>query len=811
MRSSVVDSRRSSEVRGSRPEPTFHSQNPNVYPKYATSKVPTRPRGHQQVLEPQEGWLALLLLAVAVYCVVGAIVTAAWVDHSSVLLWSPLAGMLAGFVVAKTPRLPQALLHLAACLMGHWLSIWLTSIVAFHVDWLLLLGSLRSIIFGGGISQAIIPNSDMIFFFYLAFLCFFLGYFGCWLVYRAHLPWLVALVYCSIMLVNLNSFTRQDLSYLVIILLGSLILLIARVQLTNQVLQWRREGLHTDRAWLRSMNWRCMQITSVLTLLALLLTVALPIQSQPASGQALWNNLDTAWNNIVSGHVNWKDLNSLTRSYQAPANFFGDQLTISGSVHLPMGEVLSYVSSGGPHYLEGFTYNLFDGHTWTSSVTTNASDIQSYGAKVPLKLDVLRNDYMQITTTVTIAQPPEGVKHYLFGPAQPSSFGVPTYVYGDGTSAAWAQQSQLVRGEKYQVTSMVPPSDAQTLSNVPLPNANLDYWNADANTATLFASYRQVPHDLSPTILATTKQWTQGATDTYSALKMLEAHLSDQNMFTYSVENAPIPNTVDVVDWLLQTRRGYCTYYASAMAVMARQLGIPTRVVNGFSYGHYDAQRKAWIAQGDDAHSWVQAYFPNWGWISFDPTPGFAPVTTTQPQSTPTPISTPPPTKPKTKATPPVKVTPPAKNQKPPMTPDPKVPASTSSALISQDALMWFSLLVLLCSLLFFIGALATRWWRNLYANSTMVSGLFWRLCQVASWAGFSPRTSQTPYEYSSMLIRHFPQSGRSLWHLTELFVRDRWGDPRHVPHEHDEIDAQQHWLHLRKSLMQLMLKRVKR
>jgi len=91
------------------------------------------------MLVPAEGWLALVLLAVAVYSVVFSIVAANWVSYSFILIWSTAAGLLLGLVVAKIHRFPQAILHLAACLAGHWLSIWLTSVLAYHISWLLLL------------------------------------------------------------------------------------------------------------------------------------------------------------------------------------------------------------------------------------------------------------------------------------------------------------------------------------------------------------------------------------------------------------------------------------------------------------------------------------------------------------------------------------------------------------------------------------------------------------------------------------------------------------------------------------------------
>src|SRR5437588_13071792 len=73
------------------------------------------------------------------------------------------------------------------------------------------------------------------------------------------------------------------------------------------------------------------------------------------------------------------------------------------------------------------------------------------------------------------------------------------------------------------------------------------------------------------------------------------------------------------------------------MAIMGRLVGIPTRVVSGFSQGHFDQQRNIWVVDGSDAHSWVQAYLPNVGWVSFDPTPTFAPNAVPSPSAHPTP------------------------------------------------------------------------------------------------------------------------------------------------------------------------------
>jgi len=750
--------------------------------------------------ELADGWFVLLILAVAVYSVTISIIDAKWVSHSIILLASPVVGLLLGVFVAKVPRIPQSILHLTACLLGHWLAVLLTSFFAFHVSWLLVLVSLRAVI-TGGLGDIGIPNGqEMIFFFYLCFLCFFLGYFGSWLVYRARLPWLVAFVYTSIMLVNLN-YVKQDLTLLLIVLLCSLLLLVARVHLTTQVMQWKRDGLRTDSAWLRGISSRCMQVASLLTLIILLLSPLLPMVEQPQSGIIFWNDLTNAWNNVLTGHVSLQNPGSIIQDYQPPTDFFGDQLMITGNVHLPTGQVLTYTSSDGPQYLEGFTYNRFDGHTWTSSIDATSSS--AIGANQTLPQDVTRPDYTQVNTTITMTHPPQESKNYIFGPAQPTMFDVATVVYGDGTASAWTQTSPLVTSEQYHVVSEVQPTDPKQYANIPLPSDDIQTWTSDTNYSSVVSSYLGVPNDLSPKVLQTLNKWTGGIHDAYSALKAVETHLSDPNSFTYSVNNAPVPVNVDAVDWILQTHKGYCTYYATAMSIMGRMLGIPTRVVSGFSQGHYDKQHKIWVVNGDDAHSWVQAYLPNFGWVSFDPTPGFAPTQvqtnpTAQPTATKAPVH-------------PVATTPPA-NKKPVTPPSPTIKGgSLFNSSTNTPLLLTFSMTTLVLSILFLLAAIGSYWWRTLFANSSFVTGMFWRLCYVARFIGIAPKTWQTPYEYSQVLSKHVPEQAGLLYHLTHLFVRERYGPPQQAPHPLEIEAAQKLWPGFWRMFGQMLLRRIKR
>ena len=78
----------------------------------------------------------------------------------------------------------------------------------------------------------------------------------------------------------------------------------------------------------------------------------------------------------------------------------------------------------------------------------------------------------------------------------------------------------------------------------------------------------------------------------------------------------------DFVDYFLfESKRGFCVHFASAMVVMLRCLGIPARVASGFATGVYDRRLGAYLVRENDAHAWVEVYFPGQGWVAFDPTP----------------------------------------------------------------------------------------------------------------------------------------------------------------------------------------------
>ena len=97
--------------------------------------------------------------------------------------------------------------------------------------------------------------------------------------------------------------------------------------------------------------------------------------------------------------------------------------------------------------------------------------------------------------------------------------------------------------------------------------------------------------------------------------------------FEYTLEVPGVPVDSEVADYFLfELKRGYCDYYATSMAVLARAVGLPARLVTGYASGAYDARSAEYVVRQSDAHSWVEIYFPGIGWVEFEPTasqPGF--------------------------------------------------------------------------------------------------------------------------------------------------------------------------------------------
>jgi protein-glutamine gamma-glutamyltransferase len=141
--------------------------------------------------------------------------------------------------------------------------------------------------------------------------------------------------------------------------------------------------------------------------------------------------------------------------------------------------------------------------------------------------------------------------------------------------------------------------------------------------AVIKGAYLQLP-GVSAQVGRLAQEVTQRAPTIYEKVLLIEGYL--QKNFRYSLDVKPPPDgMLPIEDFLLHQKTGYCEYYATAMVLMLRHLGIPARLVTGFLPGEWNDFGNYYLVRQEDAHSWVEVYFPHSGWITFDPTPSAGP------------------------------------------------------------------------------------------------------------------------------------------------------------------------------------------
>jgi hypothetical protein len=133
------------------------------------------------------------------------------------------------------------------------------------------------------------------------------------------------------------------------------------------------------------------------------------------------------------------------------------------------------------------------------------------------------------------------------------------------------------------------------------------------------STYLQLPLHLDPRVAQLAKKMTAAGQNPFDKAVDMQYYL--QKNYGYTLNLSGRPGKDPLAYFLFESRAGHCEYFASAMAVMLRTLGIPSREVNGFLPGEYNDLAGDYIVRASDAHSWVEAYFPGSGWITFDPTP----------------------------------------------------------------------------------------------------------------------------------------------------------------------------------------------
>jgi protein-glutamine gamma-glutamyltransferase len=259
----------------------------------------------------------------------------------------------------------------------------------------------------------------------------------------------------------------------------------------------------------------------------------------------------------------------------------------------------------------GVTLNLFDGRTWTNSQEKQVL------LRAPDGLFVLSNPAVRRKLS-TALQESSNTIHYrvLMEPIGVNVFflaAVPHTLRGNYSLLAIDSGAAL-----FDLDLEHPVSGYEATSGIPNPEVKLLRISSDSYPAPVLLNYLQLPA-LDPRIPRLAQQVAASADNNYDKAKALENYL--RTNFQYTLQ---LPRTIQrdpLANFLFERKQGHCEYFASSMAVMLRSLRIPSRVVNGFRTGEFNDLTSQYLVRASDAHSWVEAYFPDYGWVSFDPTP----------------------------------------------------------------------------------------------------------------------------------------------------------------------------------------------
>jgi transglutaminase-like putative cysteine protease len=308
----------------------------------------------------------------------------------------------------------------------------------------------------------------------------------------------------------------------------------------------------------------------------------------------------SAGNDLTTGFSDHVELGSIGRIQQSSAvvmhiRIDGDD---SGSLDLKW---------------RGITLNSFDGRTWLDSHTKYTTPRLPDG-----RFDLRPRSEMfgppgspssGRSIHYRILMEPVGSEVFFLAPVPETLRGNYRLVAEDDGGAVFDADPQHMITE-YQGTSRI-----GGLRDAQLRNA------AAVRPDEIVGDYLQLP-PLDPRIPKLAQQVTAPESNDYDRATAIENYL--RTHFGYTLQLSRVPPRDPLAEFLFVRKQGHCEYFASSMAIMLRTLRIPSRVVNGFRTGEFNDLTSQYVVRESDAHSWVEAYFPGYGWVTFDPTPASA-------------------------------------------------------------------------------------------------------------------------------------------------------------------------------------------
>lgn len=807
---------------------------------------------------PSQGWPTLLIL-VAVLAVVGQSVDAAnWVKTPG--LYSVLiTGVLAGLLLAKVRR-PAVLLHLVALGIGTVVVVWhVSSLVEgqplpdqVQTIWSRLTAWYTAAT-SGGISTDLLPFTLMI-----LTAAWLLSYLSSWFIFRSNNVWVGVVLSAIAILTNLSFLPdRFATSFFIFMFLA--MLLVVRVSVVERHREWGEANIQFSPL----NGWLTIHAAVWLSIVAVLVAAVLPAKVYRSPqlsdiwdvGRSPVQSLEDEFGRLFGAVPSRKDL---------VGRIFGKTLPFLGKVHMD-GDVVFWADTKYPSYWASQTYSEYTSRGWvagdtvylaagpetlappiadraerervtqtlilsfkTSSLLSGGSiDWVSRSAVVqtlkPMEFEIKVSDpsrdnelpqdiqeLAQELRDLTDPGPGKFVESIIAkalasdlslisvtrtSQAAPTGSVLDTVVVQRKAPLApeavsWRFTSTTDEDEAYTMVSLVSVADHEDLAE-----AGSEYGGFITD------HYLQLPGSLPQRVRDLAIEITRDAETPYDKALAIQSHLRGSD-FVYSQKIKGPPQTADGVDhFLFETKTGYSDYYASSMAVMLRVVEVPARMAAGYAPGEYDQGSDLYFVRDTDSHAWVQVYFPDYGWIDFEPTPAWDP-----------------PQRDKLAAAAAAAVTldletrtlmgPQGPESIFPDEPIPEDALGAEGGQVSSE----FSTDVLVRAAIG-VGSAAALWlllyliWDKSLGKASHTERAYAKMGRLATLAGLRRRRHQTPMEYAAFIGRATPDVADGAQRIARAFAGNRYGKPGHD--NADDSGLEQTWRGIRVALAGRALRRL--
>lgn len=558
-----------------------------------------------------EEWLTFTLLLFLMVPVVGSLQSADWVDEMPSLVATALYGLVFGWLVAKSP-VPGWAGSVLGLVTGAGTTLFLVLRSLLLVDiagkdgwtqrwsefWLRLQDWWKALL------TKDFSADPLPFVFVLVLAVFAVAYVTVWSTVRWKNPWAAIVPGGFVLLTNISYLPGQP-SFAVVFFVIASVLLVTRLQYTRAVERWGHQRVQPP-------DFMSVEVLLVASIVAGVLVFT--AWTVPTANN--WGPVARGWNAVIapiaerfegSGGV----FVGISSKKSIPVHALGATLPLQGPVTLD-GIPIFRVEAPEPMTLRGAIYDEYTGAGWKLSqaaakpadLTIEQAEQGTEGSRA-----LVRRPVKTKITVVGEGGPPRR----LLAPGDPLAADKPGRILGapGAQPAAITPDKEARPGGDYTTVGAVSAAAINTLQ--------------DAGTAypdDIFRIYTQLPASTPPEVAELTKQVIGTVATPYEAVRRVETYLRGSYIFTLEPDR-PTPRRDAVAFFLFDERAGYFDHFASAMAVMLRSVGIPTRLAAGFVLdpADFDSTDKVYVVSEQRAWAWPEVYFPNLGWVEFNPTP----------------------------------------------------------------------------------------------------------------------------------------------------------------------------------------------